>query len=307
MAATPRGEGGPRLGAVELTRVALGCMPLSVGRGRERGLANETVAAALDAGVNLLDTADAYAIDESEFGHNERLVAKALAAYQGGGGLRGGSSARPLVATKGGHVRHGYEWDLDGSPEHLKAACEASLERLGVESIDLYQLHWPDPETPFADSVGALRDLRDAGKVRHVGLSNVSVAQLEEAERIVPIAALQNQLSPAHTDPLRNGEVAACEERGIPFLAWSPLGGFERGGEEPGGIDAISAIAADRGVSPQRVALAWLLSLSPAIVPLVGASRPATIQDSVAALELRLADTELDRLYAELAPAPNRG
>lgn len=306
------GGEGPRLGGVELTRIALGCMPLSVGRGRERGLAKETIAAALDAGVNLLDTADAYAIDESEFGHNERLVAQALAAYEeaGGGasGPRGGSrpAGRPLVATKGGHVRHGYEWALDGSDDHLKAACEASLERLRVDAIDLYQLHWPDPDTPFADSVRALRDLRNAGKVRHVGLSNASVAQLEEAEAIVPIAALQNQLSPAHTAPLRNGEVAACEERGIPFLAWSPLGGFERGGEEPAGIAAIGQIASRRGVSPQRVALAWLLSLSPAIVPLVGASRPETIEDSVAALDLQLEGAELDRLDQELAPELNR-
>jgi aryl-alcohol dehydrogenase-like predicted oxidoreductase len=281
-----------RLGDLSLTRIGLGCMPLSLGPGRDRGLANETVAAALDAGVNLLDTADAYALDESEFGHNERVVAAALRAYTGNGSA--------VVATKGGHTRHGEAWDLDGRPEYLRRACEASLRRLGVDAIELYQLHRPDPETPYAESVGALRDLRDEGKVRHVGLSNANVAQLEEAERIVPIAAIQNELSPRYTAPLHNGEVDACAERGIAFLAWSPLGGMDAAGDVPGGVSAIRAIAADRGVSPQQVTLAWLLSLSGAIVPLVGASRPETIRDSVAALELELDAGERERIRAEL-------
>jgi aryl-alcohol dehydrogenase-like predicted oxidoreductase len=280
------------LGDLPLTRIGLGCMPLSLGRGRERGLANETIAAALDAGVNLLDTADAYALDEAEFGHNERVVAAGLRAYEGSGGA--------VVATKGGHTRHGYEWALDGSPEYLRRACEGSLRRLGVEAIELYQLHRPDPDTPYAESVGALRDLRDEGKVRHVGLSNANLAQLEEAERIVPVAAIQNELSPRYTEPLRNGEVEACAARGIPFLAWSPLGGIDVAAEAAGGVAAIRAIAADRGVSPQRVTLAWLLSLSDAIVPIPGASRPETIKDSAAALELRLEDGERERIGAEL-------
>jgi aryl-alcohol dehydrogenase-like predicted oxidoreductase len=290
-----------RLGDVELTRIGLGCMPMSVGAGRERGRANETIGAALDAGVNLLDTADAYALDESEVGHNERLVAAAIRAHAAGAAAGTAADARrPLVATKGGHTRHGTRWDLDGSPSHLRAACEASLRALGTDAIDLYQLHRPDPRTPYAESVGVLWELRDEGKVRHVGLSNATVAQLEEAERIVPVAAIQNELSPRYTAPLANGEVAACERRGIPFLAWSPLGGFATAGREPGRVPAIKAIAAERGVSAQRVTLAWLMSLSPAIVPLVGASRPETILDSVAALELELERDELDRLNAEL-------
>jgi aryl-alcohol dehydrogenase-like predicted oxidoreductase len=280
-----------QLGDAQLTRIGLGCMPFSLGHGRERGLSDETIAAALDAGVNLLDTADAYALDDTEIGHNERLVARGIEAHGG---------PRPLVATKGGHTRHGTSWDLDGSPGYLRRACEASLIALGTDAIDLYQLHRPDPKVPYAESVGGLRDLRDEGKVRHVGLSNANVAQLEEAERIVPIAAIQNELSPRYLAPLENGEVTACEERGIPFLAWSPLGGMDSATDTPGSVTAISAIAEDRGVSPQRVTLAWLLSLSPAIVPLVGASRPETIRDSMGALELRLDEAELDRLNAEL-------
>ncbi|HEX8648168.1 MAG TPA: aldo/keto reductase [Thermoleophilaceae bacterium] len=282
---------GPRLGDVELTRIGLGCMPLSLGPGRERGLANETIGSALDAGVNLLDTADAYCLDDTEIGHNERVVARGVAAH---------GSARPVVATKGGHARHGFDWDLDGSPEHLRAACEASLRALGTETIDLYQLHRPDPKVPYAESVGALRDLRDEGKIRHVGLSNASVAQLEEAERIVPIAAIQNELSPRYLAPVENGEVEACERRGIPFLAWSPLGGMGAHEEVPRGVAAIRALAEEREVSPQRVTLAWLLTLGESIVPLVGASRPETIRDSVAALELRLEENELARLGGEL-------
>jgi aryl-alcohol dehydrogenase-like predicted oxidoreductase len=280
------------LGDEPLTRIGLGCMPLSFGRGRERGLANETIAAALDAGVNLLDTADAYALDESEFGHNERLVAAALRAYGGDG--------RAFVATKGGHTRHGADWALDGRPEYLRRACEKSLRALGVEAIDLYQLHRPDPDTPYAESVGALRDLRDEGKIRHVGLSNANLAQLEEAERIVPIAAIQNELSPRYLMPLHNGEVEACAERGIAFLAWSPLGGPDAAADAPGRVGAISAVAEDRGVSPQRVTLAWLLSLSEAVVPIPGASRPQTIRDSVAALELELTPDERARIDGEL-------
>lgn len=267
-------------------------MPLSLGPGRYRGGANETIAAALDAGVNLFDTADAYALDESEFGHNERVVAAALCEY-------GAAPGRALVATKGGHTRVGEAWELDGSPAYLRAACEASLRRLGVEVIDLYQLHRPDPDTPYAESVGALRDLRDEGKIRHVGLSNATVAQLEEAERIVPIAALQNELSPGYLAPLAKGEVAACEQRGIPFLAWSPLGGMDAAGSA-GGVAAIGRVAEKRGVSPQRVTLAWLLSLSDAVVPIPGASRPETIRDSAAAIELELDAGERERIAAEL-------
>ena len=209
----------PFLGDIEVTRIGLGCMPLSLGRGRERGLATETIAAALDAGVNLLDTADAYALDEAEVGHNERLVRDGLRAY-------GGERAGPMVATKGGHTRHGTDWDLDGSPAHLRAACEASLRRSGsrrstcTSSIALTRRC----RTPSRSD--ALRDLRDEGKVRHVGLSNANVAQLEEAERIVPIAAIQNELSPRYIAPLAQRRGRRVRERGILFLAWSPLGGI---------------------------------------------------------------------------------
>jgi aryl-alcohol dehydrogenase-like predicted oxidoreductase len=271
-----------RLGDRDLFAVGMGCMPLSQEEPVPAERANAAIHAALDAGVTLFDTADAYA-PGSDVGHNERVLARALRAY-------GPNEA--LVATKGGHTRPGGGWEIDASPEHLRTACEASLRALGTDCIDLYQLHRPDPEVPYADSVGALRDLRDEGKVRLVGLSNATVAQLEEAERIVEIAAVQNQLSLSYTGPLGKGEVAACAERGIPFLAWSPLGGIGAA-DTAGSVQAVRRVAERHGVSPQRVALAWLLSLGPTVVPIPGASRPESIADSAAAAWLELSGEEL--------------
>jgi aryl-alcohol dehydrogenase-like predicted oxidoreductase len=278
------------LGKTPLFPIGLGTMPLSVpGRPDERQ-AIATIHAALGAGVNLLDTADAYSDGERDVGRGERLIARALRDVP--------AADRPLVATKAGHTRPGDRWELDGSPEYLRKACEASLRALDTDTIDLLQLHRPDPATPFAESVGALRDLRDEGKVRLVGLSNVTVAQLEEAEAIVEIAAIQNELSPSYPFPIGKGEVAACGERGIPFLAWSPLGGASAAKGAGGG--ALGRIAADRGVSPQRVVLAWLLSLSPAVVPIPGSRRPETILDSVGAVELGLSPDELAAIEADI-------
>ncbi len=277
-----------RLGATPLFRIGLGTMPLSVPDRPDEAQSIRTIHAAIDAGVNLLDTADAYSDGEEDVGRGERLIAKALRDVP--------AADRPLVATKGGHTRPGGRWELDGRPEYLRAACEASLRALDTDAIDLYQLHRPDPATPFAESVGALRDLREEGKVRHVGLSNVTVAQLEEAEAIVPIAAIQNELSLSYLSPIGKAEVAACGERGIPFLAWSPLGGASKA---KGSGGAVERIASERGVSPQRVALAWLLQLSPAVVPIPGSRRPETILDSIRAIELELTPEERARIEAD--------
>jgi len=261
--------------------IGLGEMPMSL-RGRpDEDRSIRTIHAALDAGANLIDTADAYCLDEEDVGHGERLLAKAL------DGRRDGV----IVATKGGHTRRGEAWGLDGRPEYLKAACERSLRALGTDRIDLYQFHRPDPEVPFAESVGALKELQDEGKVRWVGLSNVTVAQLEEARGIVEVAAVQNQLSLEFTSPIERGEVAACAQAGILFLPWSPLGGIG-GADAPGRVEVVRAAAQRREVSPQRVALAWLLSLSDVVVPIPGASRPETIVDSLGAVELELTQEE---------------
>jgi aryl-alcohol dehydrogenase-like predicted oxidoreductase len=275
-----------QLDGVDVFPIGLGAMKMSLS-GRppeERSIA--TIHAALDAGVNLIDTADAYAIDESDTGHNERLIAKALRGRRDG----------VIVATKGGHTRPGGSWDLDGRPEHLKAACEASLRALETDRIDLYQYHRPDPDVPYAESIGALKELKDEGKVRWVGISNASNDQIDEACSIVDIVAVQNQLSLEYQGPIERGEVAECERRGLAYLPWSPFGGISRGADAPGGHDAVRAAADAHGVSPQQVALAWLLSRSPVVIPIPGASRPESILDCVAAVDLELAPEELEAI-----------
>jgi aryl-alcohol dehydrogenase-like predicted oxidoreductase len=271
-----------RLGDAEVFPIGLGEMPLSLAGRPDEDRAIRTIHAALDAGVNLIDTADAYARDEHDIGHGERLIAKALRGRRDG----------VIVATKAGHTRVGEEWHLDGRPEHIRAACEASLTALETDVIDLYQFHRPDPDVPYAESIGAFKELQDAGKVRWVGVSNASVEQLEEARGIVEIVSVQNQLALDFTSPLRKGEVAAAAERGIAFLPWSPLGGIGNAAETAA-VAPVKLAAERHGVSPQQVVLAWLLALGPTVIPIPGSSRPETIADSARAAELTLADEEL--------------
>jgi aryl-alcohol dehydrogenase-like predicted oxidoreductase len=275
----------PTIAGRPLFPIGLGCMPLSHPSVVDEARAIATIHAALDAGANLLDTADAYCPD-SDMGHNERVVAKALAQ------LPASRRDEVVVATKGGHTRPGGAWELDGRPEHIRRACEHSLRSLGTDRIDLYQYHRPDPQVPFAETVGAFAELRAEGKVVDVGLSNVTVEQLAEAEAIVPIAAVQNELSLAFSGPIGRGEVAACQERGIAYLAWSPLGGVGTGRELPGQNARIAELARAHDASPQQVTLAWLRSLAPAVVPIPGSSRPETAGASMRAAELTLTDDE---------------
>ena len=279
-----------RLGDRKVGAIGLGAMPMSLeGRpGRARSLA--AIHAALDAGVTLIDTADAYSTGGADTGHNERLVAEALRAW-------GGDAAAVVVATKGGHVRPGDgSWDVDGRPEHLREACEASLAALGVDAIDLYQFHRPDPKVPFAESVGAMAGLLEAGKIRMVGLSNVTIEQIDEARSIVPITAVQNQFSPAFRSSA--AELAYCGGLGITFLAWSPLGGMRAASELAERHAAFGEVAARHGVSPQRVALAWVLAQGDHVIPIPGSSRPETIRDSAAAADLVLPPDDLAALDA---------
>jgi aryl-alcohol dehydrogenase-like predicted oxidoreductase len=256
---------------------------------RERSIA--TIHAALDAGITLIDTADAYSLGgPTEEGHNETLIAQALASY-------GSDTSHVLVATKGGHVRPGGSaWDLDGSPKHLAAAAEASLRRLGVDAIGLYQFHRPDPKVPFEDSVGAIRDLLDAGTIRLAGISNANPQQIRQAQQLLGgrLASVQNQFSPTFTSS--RPELDLCAELGIAFLPWSPLGGISAAPGLGASHAAFNRVASARGVSPQQVCLAWQLSLAPVVIPIPGSSRPETIIDSAQAAALELTDEELASL-----------
>jgi aryl-alcohol dehydrogenase-like predicted oxidoreductase len=276
------------LGTRTVGAIGLGGMPLSIEGRPDEAQAIRTVHAALDAGVTLLDTADAYCLGPDEVGHNERLLARALATWSG-------DRDTVVIATKGGHTRPpDGSWALDGSREHLRAACEASLRALGVEAIGLYQYHRPDPQVPWAESVGALEELRTEGKVQLVGISNADPDQIRQASAITPLAAVQNELSPRFRSS--EPEVDLCAAEGIAFLPWSPLGGIAKAGELGSAHGAFAEVAAERGVSPQQVCLAWLLARAPVVIPIPGARRVESVLDSVAAVELQLGQDELARL-----------
>jgi aryl-alcohol dehydrogenase-like predicted oxidoreductase len=265
--------------------VGYGGMHLSLQERPPQQVSLEVVRAALDAGARLIDTADVYCLDDADPGHNERLVADALRGWQG-------PRDDVLIATKGGLTRPGGRWERDGRPEHLRSACERSLRALDVDRIALYQLHAPDPEVPFEESVGALADLRREGKVRWVGLSNVSVAQIRAAEAIVPVTSVQNRLNPFFREALEEGVVAYCEARGIGFLAYSPVGGGRLNRKLPE-HPVLRPMAARLGVSAHALVLAWVLSRSPAVIVIPSARRVEHALDSVRAGELELSPEDL--------------
>jgi len=266
------------IGSVTVSAIGLGGMPMSIEGRPDEQRSVATIHAALDAGVTFFDTADAYHLHAGETGHNERLIARALATWSG-------DASDVLVATKGGHLRPGDgAWTVDGSPGYLRQAAEASLKALGVDAIGLYQYHRPDPNVPYAESVGALKELRDAGKIRLVGISNATVEQIDIARQVLGeggLASVQNQFSPAFTSS--EPELAHCADLGIAFLPWSPLGGSGR-----------AAKVGTRHAAFQQVADSH--AKAPVVIPIPGASRPESITDSARAVELKLSREELGEL-----------
>jgi aryl-alcohol dehydrogenase-like predicted oxidoreductase len=280
------------IGGRAVSAIGLGGMPMSIEGRPDRDRSIATIHAALDAGVTLIDTADAYHLHADEVGHNEELIAEGLRTY-------GGDTSGVLVATKGGHLRPGDgSWTKDGRPEYLKEAVKASAKRLGVEAIGLYQFHRPDPNVPYGDSVGAIRDLLDDGVIEMAGISNADPDQIRQAQDILGgrLVSVQNQFSPRFRSS--EPELDLCTELGIAFLPWSPLGGISNARELATRHAAFAEVAADHGVSPYQVVLAWELALSHVVVPIPGASRPASITDSAAAAELELTADEVARLSA---------
>ncbi|MGI9155232.1 MAG: aldo/keto reductase [Marmoricola sp.] len=276
------------IGDLSVSAIGLGAMPLSLRTPYDEKQAVATVHAALDAGVTLIDTADVYNPDAGPFGHNEELVARALASY--------GDTGHVTVATKGGMTRNGPEWGTDGTPGWIRQAAQDSVRRLGVDSIALYQHHRPDPEVPYADTIGAFKELLDDGLVQRVGVSNASCDQIRTARDILGdgLVSVQNRYSPSRRDA--QPELDLCTELGLAFLPYSPLGGMSHAADLGSDNEAFAAAARKHGVSPQQLALAWSLGRSPVVVPIPGASRPESITDSAAATELVLDEEDLATL-----------
>jgi pyridoxine 4-dehydrogenase len=269
----------PLGGDLVVNRLGFGAMRLTgrgiLGEPEDAEEARRVLGRAVELGVNLIDTADSYGPEVSE-----RLIAEALHPYP----------EDLVIATKGGYTRPNGSWVPDGRPEHLREACEGSLRRLKVDRIDLYQFHTPDPNVPFEDSVWALAVLRDEGKIRHVGLSNVGARELEIAIDIVPIVSVQNRYN--ISDRSSEAVLQACEREEVGFIPWYPLatGRLARAG---GPLDEI---AARHDATPSQVALAWLLKHSPAMLPIPGTSSVLHLEENVAAAKLELTDEELAAL-----------
>ncbi|HEU4974440.1 MAG TPA: aldo/keto reductase [Baekduia sp.] len=281
-----------RLGPRTVSAIGLGEMPLSNPGRPDDARAIATIHAALDAGVTLIDTADAYATGAGDVGHGEELVARALARWSG-------DPSDVLVATKAGHVRTADGgWALDSRPEHLHRAARDSLRRLGGEAIGLLQHHRPDPDVPYAEAIGALRELFDEGLVRLAGISNADIGQIDEARAILgdALVSVQNRFSPAFR--ASEDELRHCAEAGLAFLPWSPLGGISSAAALGDEHAAFADVAAAHDASPQQVCLAWMLAKGDHVVPIPGSSRPETIRSSAAAADLRLSADELARLDA---------
>ncbi|MBI4345254.1 MAG: aldo/keto reductase [Elusimicrobia bacterium] len=272
---------------IRLFPVGLGAMPLSLegGPGEETGIS--VILASLERGVNCIDTANVYCPNDNDIGHNERLIRKALGRF--------GGREPVVVATKGGLDRRGPAWPSDARPEFLRSSCEGSLRALGVPAITLYQLHAPDRKVPFEDSVGELARLKEEGKILHVGLSNVTVAQLEAALAIVRIESVQNRCNPFECEDYRGGMLRACEEQGITYLPYAVVGGqwgHARAQRHP----ALQELAAKYGRTSYEVIVAWHLAVSDRVVPIPGASKIASAVSSAAAAELRLSPEDVRRI-----------
>lgn len=265
-------------GDLPVRRLGFGAMRLTGdsvwGPPDDREAAKAVLRRALELGVNLIDTADSYGPNASE-----ELIAEALHPYPDG----------LVIATKGGLERPGpRQWSRNGRPEHLKAACEGSLRRLRLEVIDVYQLHAPDPAVPYAESVGALAELRDAGKIRHVGVSNVTVAELRTAQQLVPVVSVQNRynLADRHSDNV----LSVCAAEGIGFIPWFPLASGQLG-DGP-----LTEVARRLNATPAQIALAWLLHRAEVMLPIPGTSSIAHLEENVAAAHLELSDDDMATL-----------
>ena len=278
---------------VSISAIGLGGMPLSLSGRPSESQAIEVIHRALDLGVTLIDTADSYCQDESDKHHNERLIHKALQHYAG-------DTSNVIVATKGGLMRPNGNWTRYGNPNHLRETIRISFEALGgSKPIDVWQYHAPDPNYTIEEALQPAKEAVQEGLIRFVGVSNFSVEQIKRARDMVDVVSVQNQYNPWHRQPELDGVLEYCETEGLTFFPWSPLGGRRKvsGLEE---IPAIARLAQEKGVSVYQIVLAWLRSQSPCIVPIPGASKISSLEDSVGAVEVRLSEVEVQGIDREV-------
>jgi len=269
----------------QISAIGFGGMPLSIQGRPPEDVGRRVINAAIDAGITLIDTADAYCFNDGDIGHNERLIASTIRERPDRDRIR--------VATKAGLRRPGGQWTRDGTPKHIREACEKSLRALGVDQIWLYQLHAPDPSVPFESSVETFAELQRAGKCRHVGLSNVSIEKIDAASRIVEVQSVQNRLNPYFREALDVAE--ECARRKITFLAYSPVGGSRLAKKIPQ-FPIMQALAQKHGCSPHSIVLTWVRSKGSTVVPIPGASKPEHAIDSAKSAEVKLTTEEIEEI-----------
>lgn len=274
---------------VTISAIGLGGMPMSLSSRPPESQAIAVIHQALALGVTLIDTADSYCQDESDKHHNERLIAKALQEYKG-------DISQITVATKGGLMRPNGNWTRNGNPDHLRETIRTSFEALGgSKPIDIWQYHAPDPDYTIKEALTPTKEAISKGLIRFVGVSNFSVEQIKQARDVVEIVSVQNQYNPWYRQPEADGVLEYCEAEKLTFFPWSPLGGSRRVSSLQD-IPVIVELAKEKGVSVYQIVLAWLRAKSPCIVPIPGASKVASIEDSVAAVEVKLSDAEVSRI-----------
>jgi len=293
-----------KIADLTVSLVGLGCMPLSnikMVDHREQAIA--TIHHAIDLGITLLDTANVYSPTWDTFGHNETLVAEAVRNYSGSADI-----SKVVIATKGGIIKPAENVvERDGTREGLLKACEASLKRLNTSSIELYQFHRHDPSVTYTEQMLSLKALKDAGMVKRIGLSNAQGPELAVALEILGgpndggVVSIQNEYSPRYRG--EQDVLDKCAELGIAFLPWSPLGGAAQAGEVGSRYSDFAAVATEVGATAQEVVLAWLLALTPVMIPIPGATKTATVDSIIRSTELKLTSAQVERLTA--ADSPN--
>ena len=283
-----------QLGNNKISAIGLGAMPLSLSGRPPESEAISVIHKALDLGVTLIDTSDAYCKDESDKHHNESLIAKALQQYSG-------DTSSVTVATKGGLLRPEGRWTQDGNPDRLRKTIRESHAKIGgSKPIDLWQYHAPDTNYTIEEALTPAKEAVAQGLIRYVGVSNFTVEQIEQARKVVDIVSVQNQYNPWHRQPEFDGVLDYCKQEGLIFFPWSPLGGSSRVSRLQD-IEVIAELAKDREVSVYQIVLAWLRAKYDCIVPIPGASRISSIEDSVKAVDLELSSKEVKRIDNELS------